>query len=1117
MWLLVSLFSLATDLATAQTYANCQVVSSALDYRLFWTVRGNQIDISFRAKSSGYVCGCLQPINGPAFTTGGHPGSGTVDCACAYGGTLTDSYMQEEDVNIDAVDSFTNKRSVTNGTHTTASYTRPLVGSGTQDVTIPVTGTQLKWVWAVHPTSRNNGQSRHPRGSVAGSESNAGSVAVNFGGSSQCDVAQVAGSFKSGAGDFELKYGPLPTDSSTFEFTMSAATTGWISFGWTAGTGRAHVDTDMYMGVFTGGTCAVTDLWSTTKSSPALDGAQSIVAGSQSCSIVNGRLTVTFRRQLNTGDRLTDSVLYNAPVLFQWAYATSSNPAQIHAATGTAVFNFFATPPGVPAVTLPPTPKPTPAPAPVTTGSSISADAGNFKLSWVISGASIDLTIEARTNGYVGIGWTDASGRSHIATDMLIAWVDDSSAAATLVDAFSTGKSKPRTDATPHGAIQSSSQTGGVTRVVIRRPLSTGDAADDKPIPSGAPVLFQWCYHSNDNYNGGETHDKFGSLVVSFGSNVQPTQPPPTPSPTPKATPPPAVSGNSVQVDSGRMKISWALAGTAEIDITLEAQAAGYIGIGWAAQGGRSHVASDMVVAWVDGAGAGQILDTFSSSKSKPRTDSRQDVALTASSQTAGVTKVTFRRKLDTGDATQDVAIPAAPLLVQWCYHSTDAYEAAETHDAFGSLLLNFRSASQPPQPPATTTAAAPTAPPPSVTGTSVSLDGGEMTVSWGVDASDAITFDIAARTNGYVSIGWCAANGAVHKASDMLVGWVDDATSMPTLLDVYSSAKSKPPTDATQDATVVSSSQAGGWTRMSIRRKLTTADSKDVPITNAPLLFQWAYHSIDSFPAGDTHARAGSLLVHFLSAEQPPQPPATSAPQPPAPAPGGAPTPGLYVGDDGKIRIAWRVNREIGRIYFDVDCGVIGYCAIGFARIGDSRGGKGHAKADMYVMWVDDKGEAKLLDTYSDKLELPVTDGDQNIEEITGTQDADSCAYSFSRLLTTPDKDADLSPFADEIVLLQWAMHDSDALEYHSYSGKSQVNLLSDKPVSVVDFDVDKANGPNDTEPLAPVADDGGLSGLEIGLIVAAAICLVMITAALINIFLVRRRALAKQNGTRA
>ncbi len=1078
-------------------------------------MRGSVIDIKFQALSSGYVCGCLQPLTGGAFSTRGHA-SGTTDCACAYGGTLTDSYMTGEDVNTDAVDSFTNKRSQTNGTHTIASYTRPLVGSGGEDITIPVTGTQLKWVWALHPTSRNNGQSRHPRGSVAGSESNAGSVAVNFGAPSQCDVAQTAGSFKSGAGDFELKFAPVAGAAApTMEFTMTAATTGWISFGWTSATGRPHVASDMYVGYFTGGVCAVDDVWSTGKSYPPKDGARSIV-GTPTCAVTGGRLSVTFRRLLDTGDALTDLVIGNGAVLFQWAYSTSSSPSQVHTATGTGVVNFLATA-GSPPATLPPTPKPTPAAAPVTTASSISTDAGNFKLSWAINGASIDLTIEARTTGYVGIGWTDATGRSHVASDMLVGWVDDATSAATLVDTFSTGKSKPRTDARADGSIQSSSQTGGVTRMVIRRALSTGDTADDKPIPSGAPVLFQWCYHSNDNYNGGETHDKFGSLVVNFGSSVQPTQPPPTPRPTPIPAPPPAVGATSVTVDGGKMKLSWTVAGDS-IDITMEAQATGYIGIGWAAQGGRSHVASDMVVAWVDGAGTGHLLDTFSSSKSKPRTDTRNDVTLVQSSEAAGVTKVTFRRKLDTGDASQDVAIPAAPLLVQWCWHSTDGYESADTHDAFGSLLLNFRSASQPPQPPATTAAPTTAPAPASVTGTSVSLDGGAMKVAWGVDASNAITFDVEVRSNGYFSIGWCAAGGAVHKASDMLVGWVDDASGMATLLDVYSTAKSKPPTDATQDATVVSSQQQGGVTRMSIRRKLTTADSKDVPITDAPLLFQWAYHGVDSYLDGDTHQRAGSLLVNFLSAEQPTQPPTTPAPATPAPAPGGAPTPGLYVGGDGKFRVTWRVDRTANRIFFELECGVLGYCALGFAKLAAAQG-KGHVKADMYMMWVDDKGVPQMIDAYSDKLDLPSTDADQNIEEFVGTQDGDSCTYSFSRLLTTPDKDADLSPFADEIVLLQWAMHDSDALEYHTYSGKSQVNLLSDKPVSVVDFDVDKANGagPSETDPLAPDADDGGLSGLEIGLIVAAAICLVMIVAALINVFLVRRRALAKQNAARA
>jgi hypothetical protein len=75
---------------------NCAVISSEKDFKLWWTVRGSNIDVRFSAVrlsfvrfplhshatlfgggwgyqlSGGYVCACLGSVTGSAFSSRGH-------------------------------------------------------------------------------------------------------------------------------------------------------------------------------------------------------------------------------------------------------------------------------------------------------------------------------------------------------------------------------------------------------------------------------------------------------------------------------------------------------------------------------------------------------------------------------------------------------------------------------------------------------------------------------------------------------------------------------------------------------------------------------------------------------------------------------------------------------------------------------------------------------------------------------------------------------------------------------------------------------------------------------------------------------------------------------------
>jgi hypothetical protein len=663
--------------------------------------------------SSGYICLCFDDPNQSAFTTGGHPGR-TFDCVCVAGTSLRDLNMDEDEMRADSSNDLSGTAVSQNGTHYSAQFTRPLAArTSGQDATIR-TNAPTRVVWAIHPTNRVLGTSRHPRGS-GGGEQNAGQVSVAFGGSSQCEVMQALNSFKSGPGDFEVSYNLRANDPTVMDFVMKAKTaTGWLSFGWSEGNRPAHQSADMYMGAVQNGQCVVSDRWSTTKSQPQADAAQSIV-GTPTCQSTGGFTTVSFSRKLDTGDALTDLVIRNQVVLLQWAYHDSNSAfSATHTATGTGAVNLLSTPapPGVTTVapTLPPTPAPTPAPPPVTTPTSVSVDSGNFKLSWNVAGADITFVIEAKANGYVSIGWAaPPAPAAHKASDMLVAWFDEATGKGEYLDTYSKVKSRPPSDAQQDGALVAASQANGVTRIEIKRKLNTGETTADVAI-TNQDLLLQWAYHTTDTFLDGDAHARAGSLLVNFLSSQQPTQPPTTapttlppgvttPPPLTVATPPPGVAAKPNQFigADGKLRVSWLVEGPS-IRFEMQCATLGYCGIGIAVNpSGKSHIATDMYVGWVDGAGLPHLLDTYSTMVDKPVTDAQQDIETITGVEDGGLTTVSFTRPLISRDKAQDVDIINGMMSLQWCMHAADTYEDGEFHDMAGAVQVNFLNANMAP------------------------------------------------------------------------------------------------------------------------------------------------------------------------------------------------------------------------------------------------------------------------------------------------------------------------------------------------------------------------------------------------------------------------------------
>ncbi|KAA0148386.1 hypothetical protein FNF29_06773 [Cafeteria roenbergensis] len=137
------------------------------------------------------------------------------------------------------------------------------------------------------------------------------------------------------------------------------------------------------------------------------------------------------------------------------------------------------------------------------------------------------------------------------------------------------------------------------------------------------------------------------------------------------------------------LSIEWVppAAGADEIEITATLKGTGWFAIGLG-QGMRD---ADVIMMRVQG-GTPEVLDAKAGGYMLPAPDSSQDTKLVSGSESGGVSTVTFRRKLDTGDAAGDRPITAGAndVIVAWDVAS-DAYA---THGAnrVAGLSVDFLS-----------------------------------------------------------------------------------------------------------------------------------------------------------------------------------------------------------------------------------------------------------------------------------------------------------------------------------------------------------------------------------------------------------------------------------------
>lgn len=145
----------------------------------------------------------------------------------------------------------------------------------------------------------------------------------------------------------------------------------------------------------------------------------------------------------------------------------------------------------------------------------VSLDKGNFKILWKIEGETVFMAIEAKSPGWVAVGFEPTNVMAN--SDMIFGLVGEGKDVQ-AIDAWSTGMFGPHPPDADQGGKNSILSFSGLRKdgnVVFEfsRLLSTGDKFD-KIIPKTGNFKVIWAYGPNLQFNA--SHKRAGSVVLSM-------------------------------------------------------------------------------------------------------------------------------------------------------------------------------------------------------------------------------------------------------------------------------------------------------------------------------------------------------------------------------------------------------------------------------------------------------------------------------------------------------------------------------------------------------------------------------------------------------------------------
>jgi hypothetical protein len=151
----------------------------------------------------------------------------------------------------------------------------------------------------------------------------------------------------------------------------------------------------------------------------------------------------------------------------------------------------------------------------------VKLDGDNFILHWISDGDLIQFAMEARTAGWVAIGFEPTVKMKD--ADMIFGWVEDNGDAFVL-DTYSTGEFGPHPpDGSDDILEYGGTQANGKTIIEFQRYFDTGDL-EDKEIKKSGEVKLIWAIGGNDDYTSGHTSRGYGTIDISTGEYTAGTE-----------------------------------------------------------------------------------------------------------------------------------------------------------------------------------------------------------------------------------------------------------------------------------------------------------------------------------------------------------------------------------------------------------------------------------------------------------------------------------------------------------------------------------------------------------------------------------------------------------------
>jgi hypothetical protein len=345
----------------------------------------------------------------------------------------------------------------------------------------------------------------------------------------------------------------LLASSNAVEITITNADGGWVAFG--LGFGMSNADMVTCSSVDEGGTWLIEDRSSSSQSLPAEDPVQDIIT--TSAGRVSGITTCTFRRFLaiQPGQSATDrAITCGSPILILYARGATSSDMDLaqhlsgdsHRGQGT--LDFCATPTRSrsrsPSPTRSPMPVETPSPSetqspsassvlgtlldlPSPSPSSVSTWCTPDDLFCISSGSlsganAVEITIETRTGGWVGMGFGSSKSNADVAVCSAQAPLDFNFG---ITDRKSVAEEEPSIDASQDIILVSAGRSAGTTTCTFRRYIAATDS-DDSSIACDQSVSFIYAFGESSMDGSVSYHDsRRGSASMVFCGSIKPNNP----------------------------------------------------------------------------------------------------------------------------------------------------------------------------------------------------------------------------------------------------------------------------------------------------------------------------------------------------------------------------------------------------------------------------------------------------------------------------------------------------------------------------------------------------------------------------------------------------------------